>query len=425
MSATAPRRILFLSQLFEPEPVYKGLSFVRELQERGFEVEVLTGFPNFPKGKLFEGYRIRPLMRERIDGVRVTRVPLYPSHDANGVKRSLNYLSFFASATLYLLFRTRRYDAIYVYHPPITVGLAAAVAGLVRRTPYIIEIQDLWPDAVSASGMASSRVDGPLAAACRFVYRRARRIVAQSQGMGVEVGRRGGGDRVRPVYNWAEEDDLKVTGTTDLTPYGLDGRFTFVFGGNMGVHQALGTAVEAALKAADEVPNIRLVLVGGGVQAETLRRRAAEGGRDIVRVLPGIPRPQVADLFAAAQVLLVHLADKPLYAVTVPSKTQFYLAMGKPILAGVAGEAAEIVRASEAGVVVPPEDVDALTAAMVRLARTPPAELTRMGENGRRFYVENMSFAAGMDRIVDVMDEATGAGIGSNPPVRALPSSAR
>ena len=403
---TRPKRILFLSQMFEPEPVYKGLSFVRALQDRGYEVDVATGFPNFPLGKLYPGYKLRPIRRDVIDGVRVTRLPLYPSHDASGLKRALNYLSFFASVTLYLLFRWRRYDLIYVYHPPITVSLAAAVAGLVRRTPFLVEVQDLWPEAVASSGMANPKIVGPLGAACRFVYRRARRIIAQSRGMAAEIARRGGGERVRPVLNWAEEADLHRPGTTDLTPYGLEGRFSFVFGGNMGPHQALGTALDAAFKAAEVEPRIRLVLVGAGVEVEALRRRAVADGRDIVRVLPGIPRPQVAGLFEAADVLFVHLADKPVYEITVPSKTQFYLGMGKPILAGVAGEAAEILRAAEAGVVVPPEDVDALADAMIRLARTPREELARMGESGRTFYRQNLSFAAGMERITQVMEEA-------------------
>lgn len=407
MSGTRPPRVLFLSQFFEPETVYKGLSFVKALEARGYRTDVLTAFPMFGGGR-HAARGIGPVRREVMDRIRVTRVPLYSSHDDSGVRRSLTYLSFFLSATFYLLVRMRRYDVIYVYHPPITVGLAAAVSGLIRRTPFVIEVQDMWPEAVAASGMANSRVERTLGAICRFVYRRARRIVAQSRGIGAEVAQRGGGDRVRPIYNWAEEGDLISSGTTDLSPYGLDGRFTFVFGGNMGIHQALDTAVDAALKAAAQVPEIRLVLVGGGVQADALRRRAAEDGRDIVRVLPGIARAKVADLFKAAQVLLVHLADKPLYAVTVPSKTQFYLAIGKPVLAGLAGEAAGLLREARCGLVVPPEDVDALAAAMVTLARTPEPELAAMGENGRRFYLENMSFDGGMEQIVGVIDEAIG-----------------
>ena len=106
----------------------KGASFVRALQARGHEVEVVTGFPNYPTGKLYPGYRLRLVQHETIGGVRVVRLPLYPSHDASSFRRSLNFLSFFVSAMLYCLIRGGRYDLAYVYHPPITVGLAAAVA---------------------------------------------------------------------------------------------------------------------------------------------------------------------------------------------------------------------------------------------------------------------------------------------------------
>jgi hypothetical protein len=131
MSGSGARRprLLYLTQWFEPEPTFKGHGFAKSLQERGFDVDVLTGFPNFPSGRLHPGYKIRPIKREVMDGIRLTRVPLYPSHDNSGIKRSLNYLSFFVSACLYLLFRRRRYDVIYIYHPPITSGLAPAVAG--------------------------------------------------------------------------------------------------------------------------------------------------------------------------------------------------------------------------------------------------------------------------------------------------------
>lgn len=401
---TARPRVLFLSQWFEPEPTYKGLSFVHDLRARGFDVDVLTGFPNFPSGRLFPGYPLRPIRREVMDGVRVTRVPLYPSHDANGARRSLNYLSFFLSATLYLLFRVRRYDAIYVYHPPITVGLAAAVSGLIRRTPFILEVQDLWPDAVAATGMANPRLERPLTAMCGFVYARAARIVAQSRGMAARIAERGARPGlVEQVYNWAEEPDTVPPGTAELDRFGLKDRFSIVYAGNMGPAQALDTALDAAFAAAREVPELRLVMVGSGIDMARLAARAEADGRDIVRVLPGLPRTQIADLLSAADALLVHLADQPLFAVTVPSKTQFYLAMGRPILAGLTGEAAEILTEADAALVVPPQDADALARAMVSLARLPAAERAAMGARGRNYYRNTMSLASGMDAIARVI----------------------
>lgn len=117
------KRILFVTQWFDPEPTFKGLLFAKALAEAGFEVEVVTGFPNYPGGKLYPGYKLQFRRKEVIDGITVTRVWLYPSHDRSVVGRAANYLSFFASVALYGIFSARRADVIYAYHPPLTTGL--------------------------------------------------------------------------------------------------------------------------------------------------------------------------------------------------------------------------------------------------------------------------------------------------------------
>ena len=139
-------RVLLLTQWFDPEPTFKGLVFARELVRQGFEVEVLTGFPNYPGGKLYPGYKLKCLQREHIDGVHITRVPLYPNHDQSALKRVLNYSSFAASALFYGLFVAKRADVIYAYHPPLTVGVVASIMRVFLRIPVVYDIQDMWPD---------------------------------------------------------------------------------------------------------------------------------------------------------------------------------------------------------------------------------------------------------------------------------------
>jgi len=126
-------RILLLTQWFDPEPTFKGLAFARALTARGHTVEALTGFPNYPGGRVYDGYRVRVRQRETIDGIRVTRVPLYPSHDGSSVRRIANYASFAACATLLGPFSVSKPDVVYVYHPPGTIGLPAWVIGALRR----------------------------------------------------------------------------------------------------------------------------------------------------------------------------------------------------------------------------------------------------------------------------------------------------
>ncbi|MGH9645557.1 MAG: glycosyltransferase family 4 protein, partial [Bryobacteraceae bacterium] len=167
-------KILLLSQFFTPEPFFKALPFAKGLARRGHRVEVLTGFPNYPGGRVYPGYHIRPWQREQMDGIPVTRVALYPSHDQSALRRAVNYASFAMSASLLGPFFAGRPDVVYVYHPPATAGLPACVLKLFKGVPFVYDIQDLWPDTIGTSGMMSSpAVFGAVARWCSFVYRHA------------------------------------------------------------------------------------------------------------------------------------------------------------------------------------------------------------------------------------------------------------
>lgn len=137
-------KILLISQWFDPEPTFKGLAFANQLIKQGHQVTVITGFPNYPGGQLYKGYRIKPVQVEDINGVKVYRVALYPSHDKSAVGRVLNYLSFAFSALVMSLIKVWKHDVVYAYHPPLTVGLAAGIAARISGTPLVYDIQDLW-----------------------------------------------------------------------------------------------------------------------------------------------------------------------------------------------------------------------------------------------------------------------------------------
>jgi glycosyltransferase involved in cell wall biosynthesis len=197
------------------------------------------------------------------------------------------------------------------------------------------------------------------------------------------------------IYNWAHEDEAGPP--MDLAPYGFEGRFNFIYGGNLGRVQGLDTLIRAAQIAGRQVPQLQLTLMGNGVEADRLRALASELGADNVRIEPGVPREQVGQIFAAADVLVLHLINDPLFEITVPHKTQSYMAAAKPILIGVAGEAAQLVVEAGAGVAVEPGHVEAMAEAMVRMARTPPEDLRAMGARGKEVYRRQFSFAAAMD----------------------------
>lgn len=400
-------RVLYITQWFDPEPnVIKGPEFVRALERAGHQVTVLTGFPNYPTGKIYPGYRLRLYQRETVDGVAIRRVPLYPSHSRSSIGRALNFLSFFLSVLVYGILKGGRYDVAYVYHPPITVGLAAALFGPVRRLPYILEIQDLWPDTVMESGMAgSSSIGTILKSLCAFVYRRAVRIIVQSKGIEAILRERGVPEsKMAVIHNWADETAIAKPTANVSTQFGFEKQFSFVYGGNLGRMQALDQLIRAAKMAADSGGKFELLIFGDGVDAERLHRLKREIIATNVRFHSRVSRQEARNIFSAADVLVLHLADKDLLAATIPSKIQFYLACGKPILAGVRGEAADILKDAGAALVVPPENVASLAHAMITMSLMKKTELVSMGKKGSLYYKNRLSFEAGISKTLDVIN---------------------
>jgi len=396
-------KILFLTQWFDPEPTFKGLAFARELSARGHEVEVLTGFPNYPSGRLYPGYSVRLRQRESIDGIRVTRVPLYPSHDGSAIRRVLNYASFALTAATVGTYSVQRPDVVYVYHPPATIAFPAIVLKTLRRVPFVLDIQDLWPDTLAATGMVSGRsILNAVAFGCRIAYRSAARIVVLSPGFKRALVDRGvPGEKIEVIYNWCHEPAMspRQSDAPILSEAGVEGRFNVVFAGTMGRAQGLSSVLHAARLVAAEVPRVQFVFVGGGVEAGALKAEADAMGLTNVRFLPIRPVGEVRPLLAAADVLLVHLRDDPLFSITIPSKTQAYMAAGRPILMAVRGDAANLVKDAGAGVCTTPEDSGALAKAVCELSAVSPERLSAMGERGRAYYHQNLSRETGTARF--------------------------
>jgi len=403
-------RILLLTQFFDPEPTFKGLTFARELVRRGHTVEVLTGFPNYPGGKLYPGYKVRPWQRETIDGISILRTALYPSHDKSAVHRALNYGSFAFSAATLGVIGTTRPDVVYVYHPPTTIALPSTVLRLMRGVPVVSDIQDLWPDTVLETGMMTN----PFAISmlrkwCHFAFRQMDQVVVLSPGFKQQLIERGiAANKIEVIYNWCEETSMSVCPRDEgmAKSWGLAGRFNVLFAGTMGIQQGLETLLEAARLCERELSRAQFVFVGDGVDRESLQQKAANMGLSNVRFLPRQPPESMGPLLAAADVLLVHLRDLPLFKITIPSKTQAYLASGRPILMAVRGDAADLVKAAGAGLCCDPEDPAAMVAKLRDFLAMSDDVRMSMGISGMRFYRKNLSLRVGVDKFEAVFRKA-------------------
>ncbi|NOU06655.1 MAG: glycosyltransferase family 4 protein [Hyphomicrobiaceae bacterium] len=411
-----PLRVLFITQFFDPEPAFKGLAFAQKFMESGHSVEVITGFPNYPNGKVYPGYKIRFSQTDVIDGIKIHRVPLYPSHDKSALGRVLNYVSFAVSATIRGVMLAGRADVIYVYHPPLTAAMSGAAVGFIRRLPVVTEVQDLWPDTLRATGMIrAQRVLNAVGWVCKVVYRYTTRIIVQSPGFRDRLVQRGVPlTKLDLIINWADEARVDAH-DLDLRPYSLSGRFNVLFTGTMGIAQGLDVVLDAARIVGARNDRVQFVLVGGGVDAARLRQRVADEGLVNVRILPGVARSQIGMLQDLADVLLVALRPDPLFEITIPSKTQTYMSRGKPIIISASGDAARLVEQAEAGVAVAPGDVVALADAVLSFACLPREALDAMGRRGQVFYAAHLSFDEGFRRTIDSIRAAIRTFSGERP----------
>lgn len=396
-------RILILSQFFEPEPVLMNVAFAKALAEGGHEVRVLTGFPNYPGGKTYAGWRMKLCQREVIDGIAITRVPLYASHSQSKVGRIANYGSFCAAAAIAGTFSPWRPDVMFIYHPPLTVGIAAAIIGFLRGVPYVYNIQDLWPDTLKATGMiGNARVLKLIGHLAQFVYKRAALLLPQSPGFAQRLRERGVAEaKLQPVINWADEQALAHAPSWPR-PAALEGKFVVTFAGTMGAAQALDTVVEAARALEASHPDVRFLMIGHGIEKDRLQ--AAAPGNMVF--LPAVPMQQIGGVLQASDALLVHLRADPLFEITIPSKTQAYLFAGKPILMGVRGDAAALVEQAGAGIAVPPQDAPALADAIITLAAMSSDERIAMGARGKSFYQKELALTIGAGNIRSALTQA-------------------
>lgn len=397
-------RILFVSQLFDPENSIKGLEFARRLQALGHDVEVVTTFPSYPGGKVFQGYAQRWKQVDMVDGIRVVRLPTFISHGSSAVKRMLSYASFGVVASLYSLFGARKPDVIYAYYPPVIVGFVALCVGALKRIPFVYDVQDLWPEALVATGMVKEgRVTRLVDRLCGLIYRGAARVVVLSDGYRrALISKQVPAAKIERIFNWC--DEARMGRSAEDSSVVLDERFfNILYAGNLGAAQALEHVIEAAhLVKQRGNARVRFVFVGAGVEAARLKARAEELALDNVQFFPQVPVDQVGRILKAADALLVHLADEPVFEITIPSKTQAYLMTGRPILMAVKGEAARIVQDAGAGMVVEPCNPAALAQAALIMATLPPAELEAMGGRGGLYYREKMCMENGV-RSVDAM----------------------
>ena len=395
--------ILVVTQYFWPEN-FRINDVAATLVERGHAVTVVTGVPNYPRGRFFQGYGIFKKCREQYRGCQVIHIPLVPRGNSGPLNLVLNYLSFAAAATLFTpLLSDRSFDAILVCQlSPATVGIPAMAFKRLRKLPLVLWVLDLWPDSLFATGAIRSRVVLRLVGQMvSLIYRSSDLILASSRTFIPEIERRGGrSGSIHYFPNWAEKFDARAP--IDGVPLRVDlpdGGFRIMFAGNIGQAQSFETIIAAAERL-KVMPDIHWMIAGDGRRREWLEQQVRDRAlQKVVHVLGSYPPDRMPALFAQADALLVTLSRDPLFALTAPGKLQSYLASGKMIVGAIDGEGRRVLEESGAAVTCDPEDPCALADAVMTAYRMPACLRQSMGESGRKYCSEHFNRESLMDQL--------------------------
>jgi glycosyltransferase involved in cell wall biosynthesis len=393
-------RILLLTDNFVPEtnsPARRAYEHARDWVSAGHQVTVVTSIPNFPTGRPLPPYKNKPRQREQMNGIDVVRVWTVLAPNNGVILRSLDFLSFALSGFLAGLFE--RADVIVASSPQLLTGMAGSWLGRIKARPWLIEVRDLWPDSIVAVGaMRENFYIRGLRRLERHLYKHASRIVAVSDGIRDRIIACGiSPDKIGVVPNGVELDRLgpRAKDPSLVNQLELNGKFVVGYVGTHGLAQGLEAVLQAAqLMGAAQAS---FIFVGEGARREYLMNMAGDLKLDNVRFVGLVSAERAADHLALCDIVLIPLRRSSQLEITIPSKIFEAAAMERPMIVGAEGASARLVEHYGAGLVVPPEDPQALAAAIARL-QSDEALLAGLRDGCRRLAkdFDRRKFAAAM-----------------------------
>jgi glycosyltransferase involved in cell wall biosynthesis len=400
-------RVLFLSHYFPPEgnaPATRLHAFCRRWVRRSpgrLDTTAITCAPNVPDGRVYEGYRNRLSQREQVDGIDVIRVWTYLAPNAGTVRRILNYLSYMVSATLRALF-VRRPDVVIATSPQFFCGWAGVFVSWLRWSPFILEIRDIWPESIVAVGaMRQGQLVRLLEWLELKMYAAANHVVTVGEGYRRELVAKGvPEERITVVTNGIDSGRLRPQPPDPALQarYNPDGRFVCSYVGTIGMAVGLDVVVRAAeLLRRDDRRDVRFLVVGDGATREELAAQVTAADLDeIVTVTGRQPKELIPAFLSISDCCLVHLRKTALFETVLPSKIFEAAALERPIIMGVGGFAADMIRDADCGICIEPENAVDLVAAIDTL-RADPARRADLGRHGR----ERLSSRYDVDRLAE------------------------
>jgi len=399
-------RILLITQYFWPES-FRINDIVLGLAEKGHSIEILTGQPNYPSGKFYSGYGVFKKRVEFWNGIKIHRTILIPRGKASGIQLFFNYFSFAFFSVLRLFFISAKFDKIFVYEPsPITVGIPAIFAKYKFKAPVYFWVQDLWPESISAAGGVSNlfflKIIDWLT---RFIYKSSTKILVQSKAfipyiLDQDI------DRSKLIYypNSTESYFIEMDPDQELLgkmPTGIK----LMFAGNIGESQSFVTLLQAAEILKNENVNVHWIILGEGRMKEIVIQQIQQMGlEDCFHLMGSYPPEEMPKYFSCADAMIVSLKKSRVFAYTIPSKIQSYLACGKPIITSLDGEGSRIINEAKAGLTSPSEDPTMLANNIKNFIELSEDEKIKMGQNARKYYDKEFERGMLLDKLEMILE---------------------
>lgn len=400
------KKILFVCQYFYPE-VFRGNDVAFHLAKEGHEVHVVTGIPNYPGGKFFEGYGVCKKRHEVIDGVKVTRLPIVPRGADNKIKLMLNYFSYMVVACVWMLFHAigHKYDRVFVQQlSPVMMSLPGVLYKKLRKVPLYTWVLDLWPESLTAAGGINNKhVLKFFAWFVKTEYKNSDKILTSSRSFRDSILEYGDyADKIVYYPQWA--DGSSTSSPADFKLPAIPEGFRLMFAGAVGDAHGFECTMQAALLT-KEHKDIKWVIVGDGRRLDWVREFVREHGlEETVATLGRYPAETMPLFFEQADVMLVTLNDDPLFKLYAPAKISSYMASGRPIIAVLNGEGGEVIKDAECGWHLPAGDAEGFAKLAIELSQTDKALLREKGANGRAYYDEHFTKDKCLRKLDEIMN---------------------
>ncbi len=380
-------KILFISQYFHPEN-FRGNDIAFDLAKE-HEVHVVTGLPNYPDGEIYKGYGWFKRQHEVVNGVKVTRIPIF-ARGHNSFTLMLNYFSYMINAGVYAMYLAvgRKYDFVFVQQlSPVMMSMPGILYKVLRNVPLYTWVLDLWPESLrAAGGIKSKMVLSFFALFVKIEYKWSDRLLVSSESFTKSILQYGNySSKIHYFPQWAE-DSVASSVSVKIDVPSLPAGFKIIFAGAVGEAQGFEYIMRAALLTKN-CKDIKWVIVGDGRKWQWVERYVKENDLAETVFTPGrFPVEAMPRFFEQADVMLVSLKDKDIFRMTAPAKIQAYMAAGKPIVAMLNGEGADVISKANCGYSVPAEDAESLAKLVFQLSQTDKSELERKGKNGLTYY---------------------------------------